>query len=167
MLEKLQAALSHLIGLHRQLLETLRQEREALTSANKSGIEECAFAKDACLQAIAQAERERGMIVAELSIEWKRPLSQMTLNWILTETEPTQPAVASALRSQLNALVILIERVQEQNQYNGALIEKALAHLDAMKSNVFQNDAPQAQTYTPQGSRALAPSQSRLISQEA
>lgn len=167
MLDKLHAALSHLIGLHRQLLETLRQEREALTAADKAAIEECAYAKDACLQAIAQAERDRAAVVVELALQWKRPLSQMTLSWIFTELEPTNPTQASALRSQLNALVILIERVQEQNLYNGSLIEKALANLETMKANVFQNEAPQAQTYTSQGGRAQAPTQSRLISQEA
>lgn len=167
MLKKLQESLSHLIGLHRQLLETLRQERDALVDANKSVIEECAFAKDACLQAIAQSEKDRAEIVAQLAVEWKRPISQMTLSYILTETEPSQPAQATALRSQLNALVVLVERVKEQNQYNGALIERALENIEAMKANVFQNEAPQTQTYNSQGSRAQAPSQSRLISQEA
>lgn len=171
MLEQLKNLLSRLIGLHRQLLDLLRLEKEALVLSDKPAIEEAALAKDACLQAIGQTERDRVRLIGELALSWKRPVTQLTLTTIIQELEQSidsqKKAMSHALRSQLNALVVLIERVQEQNTYNGALIEKALQHVDSMKSNVFRNDAPQSQTYTQSGGRAQAPTQSRILSKEA
>lgn len=166
-MENLFAPLSKLVGLHRQLLETLRQEREALVNADKKEIQTAAFAKEATLHAIHAAERERVQATAEIALQWKMPLQELTLTRIIQELEPTQPKQAEQLRSAFNALTILIERVREANHYNGALLERALENILVMKNNVLGESMPKTQTYTQAGQKSGVSQQARLISKEA
>lgn len=165
--DTLQHTLSQLVGLYRQLLDIVRAEREALTQADKKGIQDAAFAKEAMLQALQAAERARTSAVAEIAVAWMRPVAELTLGAIIREIEPHDAKRAEQLRSSLNALVLLVQRVQEQNEYNGALIERSLENIQVMKGNILGAADPSAQTYTPQGQKSAAGQQARLISQEA
>ncbi|MGZ3700077.1 MAG: flagellar export chaperone FlgN, partial [Bdellovibrionota bacterium] len=71
--------LQRLLGLHRQLLDTVRLEREALTQADLKGIQEASVAKQALVEAIRQSDTERMGLVGELALAWKTPVRDLTL----------------------------------------------------------------------------------------
>ena len=166
-LEQLYQNLQKLVGLHRQLLDVVRVERQALVDAELRAIEEATFAKQALIESLQRAETERMRTVAELSLAWKRPLGELTLNAIILRVQGDDLKAADQLRSVYNALAILIKRVTEQNEDNKALVTKSLEHLQQMKFNVLGDTTPKSNTYNQQGKKAHGTGASRLISQEA
>lgn len=160
-------ALQRLTGLHRQLMDTVRLEREALVAADLRGIEDATLAKQALIEAIRQAENERIRITAELALLWRKPLRDLTLPVIVTQIQTAYPKLSEQLRSAYNALTILIKRISDQNQDNLSLVQKSLAHINEMKKNVLGETTPKANTYNPKGQRASGLSGARLISREA
>lgn len=165
-LTQIYQTLQKLIGLHRQLLETVRMEHNALVEANLKAIEEAVFAKQALIEAIKHAESERIKALGELSVVWKKPVSDLTLSAIVIAIQGRDPKFAEQFRSALNALNILIKRVSDQNQENRALVDRSLEHLHAMKKNVLGEAAPKTDVYNQKGYRSTSQSSSRLISKE-
>jgi len=166
-IELIHQILQKLTGLHRQLLETVRMEREALVELNLKDVEEAAVAKQALIAAIQEAEAERLRHVGSLALLWKRPMKELTLSQIAIAIQGADLKSAEQLRSTYNALTILIQRISEQNHYNQTLLEKSLEHVDSMKKNVLGESNPKAGTYTAQGQKASGPGASRFLSQEA
>ena len=160
-------ALQRLVGLHRQLLDTVRIEKEALVQADLKGIQETTCAKQALIESIHQEESQRLRYMAELALEWKRPLRDLSLSAIAIAIQGRDPKGADQLRSVFNALTILIKRVSEQNQENKVVAEKSLHHINQMKRNVLGESNGKSNTYTQQGKRSAGPNESRLISREA
>jgi flagellar biosynthesis/type III secretory pathway chaperone len=156
-----------LIGLHRNLMDVVRAEREALTNADLKGIQDANAQKEALVQAIRQQEADRLRTVGELAIQWKRPFKDLSLQNIIIAVQGTDLKAAEQLRSSFNALTHLVSRVQEQNRYNAELLEKSLAHLLSMKKNILGEATPKSDTYNPQGQKTSSSASSRLISKEA
>ena len=165
--DSIQASLQKLTGLHRQLMETVRMEREALISADIRRIEEATVAKHALVDAIRQAESERIGCVADLAVELRRPLRELTLPAIIILVQGENPKRAEQLRTAFNALSLLIKRISEQNADNQKLVEESLIHVQEMKGNVLGETTPKANTYTAKGQRSGVQSGARLISKEA
>jgi flagellar biosynthesis/type III secretory pathway chaperone len=166
-IQKLQESLQRLLGLHRQLLDCVRMEREALTAASLKDIQEATYAKQALVEAINQAETDRLRATGELAILWKRPVKELTLGEIVVAIQGRDPKSAEALRSSLNALTLLIKRIREQNDDNRGLVERSLEHVHEMKRNVLGEAKPNTGTYTQQGQKNPSTSGARLISKEA
>ncbi len=166
-LNKIQEVLHKLIGLHRQLMDTVRLEREALANADLKSVQEATYAKEALIQAIRTAENERLKQMAEIAVSWKRPLRDLTISNLIIEVQADQPKLADQLRSAYNALTILIQRVTEQNDENRKLVEESLDHIKNMKRNVLGESVPKSDTYSAQGQRVTTTGGSRLISKEA
>jgi flagellar biosynthesis/type III secretory pathway chaperone len=160
-------SLQKLMGLHRQLLDTVRLEREALIGADLKGIQEATCAKEAIIEAIRQAESARLKHVGALALEWKRPFRELTVTNIIIAIQAVDSRGADQLRSAYNALTILMQRIREQNEQNRLLVERSLEHVHNMKRNVLGEAAPRSDTYTPQGQKTNGPPGSRLISREA
>lgn len=159
--------LQKLIGFHRQLLDIVRSEREAITNADLKAIQDATYAKTALVEAIRQAEQQRQEFVAELSIQWKRPASDLTLPNIIIAVQGTDLPAADQLRSAYQALLLLIQRVTEQNSYNKTLVERSLENIHTMKKNVLGEAAPRSDTYTQNGQRQNGGNAgSRLLSRE-
>lgn len=161
------ACLQRLIGLHRQLWETVKMEHESLVQAELKGIQEATSAKQACLEMIRQTESDRLKALGELALLWKKPVKELTLNQIILLVQDQDMKSSEQLRSTLNALTILIKRVSEQNQANQVLVEKSLEHVHEMKKNVLGESVPKSNTYTAQGQRVNGSTGARLISKEA
>jgi flagellar biosynthesis/type III secretory pathway chaperone len=159
--------LQKLIGYHRQLLDLVRLEREALTNADLKGIQDSTCAKEGVIEMIKQAESQRLSLTQVLSKEWKIPFVELTLSNIIIQVQGFDQKSAEMLRSSYNALLLLIKRTAEQNQDNRALIERSLEHVHAMKKNVLGEGSPRSDTYTQQGQRSNPSAGSRLLSQEA
>ncbi len=159
--------LQKLIGLHRQLLEKVRQEREALVAVNIPLIQEITHSKESLIEMVRQEESKRLKYTGELAIAWKKPLRELTLPSIIIAIQGQDSKTAEQLRSSYNALSFLIQRIDEQNQSNKRLIQESLKHVENMKKNVLGEAAPRSEVYTQQGQKtAGASGASRLISKE-
>lgn len=166
-IEKIHQALQRLIGLHRQLLDTVRMEHEALVQADLTSVRDTTLAKQAVIDAIRVTENERVSASGELAVAWKRPVRDLTLSAIIITIQGFDAPKAEALRTALNALTILIKRVTEQNEQNQALVEKSLEHIHNMKRNVLGEAAPRTDGYNQKGQKTNAPTGARLLSKEA
>ena len=92
---EIHASLQKLIGLHRQLLETVRLEHDAIRDANLSAIEDSTRAKEALIAAIARVSSQ-----SSGSLNWARTswyTSSGTRLWLTSVTASVQ---ASAARSR-------------------------------------------------------------------
>jgi flagellar biosynthesis/type III secretory pathway chaperone len=163
----LHTSLQRLIGLHRQLLDAVRMERQALNDADLKLIQEATASKQALIEGIRAAETERLKIVADLAMKWKRPMPELTISEIAIAVQGYDPKFAEQLRTASNALTILISRVTDQNRDNAALVQKSLAHVEQMKRNVLGESVPRSNTYTASGNRSAPVSGARLLSKEA
>jgi FlgN protein len=159
-------ALQKLTGLHRQLMDTIRMERESLLAADIKGIEEATRSKQLLIEGIRQAENERIKAASELALIWKKRLTDLTLPVIFTQIQTSHPKLAEQLRSAYNALTILIKRITEQNQDNFVLVQNSLSHIHEMKKNVLGETVPKSNTYNPQGQKQSSVKGARLISKE-
>jgi flagellar biosynthesis/type III secretory pathway chaperone len=159
--------LHKLTGLHRQLLDCVRSEREALVQADTKAIESVTAQKQGLIETIRQTEIARLRAVNELATLWNKPARDLTLPNIVIAIQGRDPKGAEQLRSVFNALTILIQRITDSNKDNQALVERSLEHVRKMTRNVLGEAAPRAQTYDPSGQRANQPPGARLISKEA
>lgn len=166
-LEPLYAVLSRMLGLHRQLYETCKLERDAFVAADVKLITEQTHAKELIIETIRQAEAERIRISTFIALDWKVPLKDLTLNFIIREVEPRNAERAERFRSALTALTVLIDRAKKLNESNRELVEKSLEHVNAMKKNVLGEAVPATDTYGNQGQKLPNTSGARLLSTEA
>ena len=166
-LENLYACLQRMIGLHRQLYETCKLEREAFIAADVKLITEQTHAKELIIETIKQTESERIRISLFLSVEWTVPVKDLTLNFIIREIEPKESATAERFRSALTALTVLIERAKKINESNREFVERSLEHVNEMKRNVLGEATPATDTYGNQGQKLAQTGGARLLSTEA
>ena len=166
-MDALTAVLQKLVGLHRQLLEVVRAEREALVQADRKGIEDAFLAKEGLCQEIQRCESDRVTAVGALALRFNRPASELSLREIIKELEPTEAQKAEQLRSLFNALTVLVDRVRVQNASNGDLLARSIEHVKNMKDNILGAREPENQTYTARGQKSTGTQQARFLSQEA
>lgn len=155
-----------LIGLHRQLLDNVRLEHEALVGANLKGIQSVTASKQALIESIQLAETERLRFLGELALLWKKPMRELTLINIGIAIQVEDPKGGEQLRTAFNVLTVLIKRISEQNDLNRSLVEKSLEHIQAMKRNTLSASAPRTDVYNQQGKRESNSGSSRLLSKE-
>jgi flagellar biosynthesis/type III secretory pathway chaperone len=156
-----------MIGLHRQLYEICKMEREAMVAADVKAIGEQTSAKELVIETIRHAEAERIRASVGLAAEWEVPLEALTLTKIIQDVEPTDPKTAQDFRSAYTALTVLIDRARKQNESNRQLLEKSLEHVREMKKNVLGEAVPASDTYGNQGQKLAQTGGARLLSTEA
>lgn len=166
-LDSIYKSLQSLLGYHRQLMEVVRGERDALASAEVKRVQDSTLQKEALVASIRQCEQRRLEDVSALALFWKRPLRELTLSQIIIAVQGFDLKRADALRSVYQSLQVLVSRIQEQNRYNRELVEKSLSNLDLMKRNVLGESAPKTSTYDLHGQKSNKGGSSRLISREA
>ncbi len=154
-------------GLHRQLLECVRVERECLVQADLKGIESAISNKQSLIEEIHQTETARLKLTADLAAHWKKPYRELTLPHIIILIQGKDAKSAEQLRSLFNALSVMIQRIVAQNQENRELVERSLIHIHQMKRNVLGEAAPRTSTYTSQGQKINSPATQRILSKEA
>lgn len=163
----IQQNLKRLIGLYRELLNIVRQEKDAIITMNVKDIQEATRAKEAILSVIRYCEMERASIVSELALKWKVPLKELTLSRIIIEVQGRDSVHAEEFQTVLSTLTLLIQRVSEQNEENHGFVANSLKHIEAMKKNVLGEANPHSFTYTKAGGRKSGSEKSRLLSKEA
>ncbi len=166
LLSQIYQILQKLIGQHRQLLDVIRAEREALVEANVKLIQDTAAIKQNIIEAIHQTESLRVKSMVQLGMDLKRPFRELTLSAIILEIQGREPKIAEQFQTVFNVLNILIQRISEQNQNNRTLIERSLEHVHKMKKNVLGEASQKAATYSQQGQRVSVPQTAKLLSKE-
>ena len=166
-IDRVYRILQRMVGLHRQLLECVRTEREALVSADIKKIADVTGVKQALIETVRSAEAERLGATAALALQWRKPIRELTLNGIAIELQGREPQTAAQFRSVLNTLTILLQHIQTQNDDNSEFLKKSLEHVSQMKQNVLCEAVPKSNTYTAHGQRAGNAGGARLISKEA
>ena len=164
--QKLHASLQELIGLHRQLLEVVKIENEALTNADVKETYDAATAKEALVHWIYQAEMSRQAVVYALA--QAEGLENPTLKQLIIYYQTADLDFSNQLQIDLSSLTVLVERIQKQNTANGRLVESSLKHIHNMKKNIF-GEISSAKTYNQQGQKNQVSAGStgpRLISKE-
>jgi hypothetical protein len=156
-----------MIGLHRQLYETCKLEREAFIAADVKLITEQTHAKELIIETIRQSEAERIRISTFIALDWKVPLKELTLSFVIREVEPRDSANSERFRSALTALTVLIERAKKINESNREFVERSLEHVNAMKKNVLGEAVPATAMYGNQGQKVPNTAGARLLSTEA
>jgi hypothetical protein len=160
-------SIQKLIGLHRQLLDVVRKEREILIEANVKAIEEVTALKQGLIGEVRSVEAQRIRATGELAQLWKRQPVELTLGNLIIIVQGSDLKLAEQLRTSLNAITILIERITEQNESNRALVERSLEHVHEMKKNILGETVPKSTTYTPQGQKTPGMQGARILSKEA
>lgn len=155
------------MGLHRQLLDTVRMERDALISAEIPRIEEATVAKQALVEAIRSAESARLRLTAELAIVLKKPVRELTLPKLIVAVQGMNAKLGEQLQTAFNVLTHLIKRIVESNKENQQLVENSLLHVQEMKTNILGETVPKSSTYTSKGQKSGVPNGARLIQKEA
>jgi flagellar biosynthesis/type III secretory pathway chaperone len=166
-LDRLYSCLSRMLGLHRQLYEICKMEKEAFVAADAKSILEHTQAKELVIETIRHAEMERIKISAEVAELWDVPVQSLTLGFIIQEIEPVDAGAAERFRSSFTALTVLIDRARALNDSNRQLVEKTLEHVREMKKNVLGEATPQSDTYGNQGQKLPQTGGARLLSTEA
>jgi flagellar biosynthesis/type III secretory pathway chaperone len=168
--EGLHESLQKLIGLHRQLYELVKVEHEAITRADTQGTYEAVANKEAVIHWIHEEELNRQAITRLLvQAEGVQADEPVSLKSIIIHYQVSRPELTNRLQSDLNALVVLVERIKKQNDLNGDLIRHSLRHIGNMKNNIFGETTHQAKTYNQMGQKNQANSNAhgpRLISKE-
>ena len=165
--KKLYELLQKLIGIHRQLLDVVRLEREALVEAHLKDIQNITGIKQGLVEEVHRVESERLKIMGALAVAWSMSSKELTLQKVIIRIQGNDLKLADQFRAAFNALNILIQRISDQNNHNKKFLERSIEHVDQMKKNVLEESQSQANTYTQQGQRSTSAGTSRLISKEA
>ena len=166
-LTELYQNLQKLVGFHRQLLDVVRLERDALLNVDLKSVQETTLAKEGLIQLIHQAETERIKRVTLLAVQWKKPVKELTLSKLILEVQGQDIKLAEQFQSVLNTLNLLTERIISQNSENSRFAESALSHVDEMKKNILGEALPKSNTYGAHGKKTAAASTPHFISKEA
>jgi predicted phage tail protein len=167
--ELLHGSLQELIGLHRQLYETVKAENEAITNADLKLTYDAAASKEALIHWIHNAEMSRQAIVYALLTEEGITTKNPSLRELILHYQSSNAELSNKLQGDLSALMVLVERIKKQNEANARLVESSLKHVNNMKKNIFGETTHQARTYNQQGQRNQGSANAqgpRLISKE-
>jgi len=163
---ELLSELQQLLTKHRQLLDLLRAERDAIVNADVGQIEAHALQKQAILDQIGFIDDQRSKRVQAIAQGAGAPLDGLTLSKIAILAQGTNIKLGEQLRSVQQALSQVLTRVEEQGSYNRALVERSLEMLFQMKRNIVGAETSQAGTYSANGQKTGPTAGARLISRE-
>jgi flagellar biosynthesis/type III secretory pathway chaperone len=167
--ERLHQSLQDLIGLHRQLYEVIKSENEAITHADIKATYDAAAAKEALIHWIHQAEMSRQSVVYLLCTEEGISTQKPSLRDLILHYQARDPEITNKLQTDLNSLIVLVERIKKQNELNAQLVDASLKHIGNMKRNIFGEVSHQGRTYNQMGQTNKGSTQEqgpRLISKE-
>ena len=165
-LKQIHEILQRMIGFHRNLLDLVRQQREAIAQAELSRIQEITGSQEFLIENIRLAEAERVRELTGLALVIRRPLKDLTIGELVLLAQSDHPKLSASLQTDRNTLQILVQRIEEQNRYNAALIQDSLGHVQRMKLNVLGEGVPKSDLYTAKAQRSAPIQGARLISTE-
>lgn len=152
--------IQEMIGVSRNLIDSCREERDALINADIQALQEASQSKNFLIGSLRQLELKRQQMFSIHN-------SKVKLDEFVLNLENSDLASANQLRKLKTTFKTLHEKVISMNQENQELILKSLGHLENMKKNVIGEAAPQSSTYGQSGSVSNPSPNPRWISTEA
>ncbi len=166
-LDSIYQLLQRQLGLHRRLWECVRAEKECLVLADVKKLQDTTLSKESLIESIRVQEQERLHLVGALASQLRRPVRELILSELIITVQGFDLKRADQLRSVLQALQVLVARIQEQNRYNSELVQRTIVNIEQMKRNVLGEAAPKSSTYNVMGQKSQNAAHSRLLSKEA
>jgi len=148
----------------------VKTEHEAITQADTKATYEAVTNKEALIHWIHREELNRQVITQAIRSEENIPSDHpLTLKELIIRFQSRDSELSSKLQGDLQALLVLVERIKKQNELNGSLVSQSLNHINNMKSNIFGETTHQGKTYNQMGQKNQANSNAhgpRLVSKE-
>lgn len=163
-MEELLKSLAQLVALHRQLLQIVQTEHEAVVAADLKMIESTTEMKQDLIRDIRLEETNRIRLTQAFVETQIGSGSALTASLILSTLRKTDPEHVDEFLSLNQGLGSLIQQIKEQNLSNSVLLEKSIHHIQEMKKNILSESVPHASTYTQQGQCHNAARSSRPMS---
>jgi len=159
-------SLKKLIGFHKDLFNTVKNEEDSLLEMEIKGIQEATRLKQALIDAIEIEESHRISLTKTISEKINIPYEDLTLRKIIHYLQKSDIRIAESLDSAFRTLKVLTERISVQNNRNRIIVKNSIHHVDNMKNNLFQDKDPKAETYTPTGHKKNKANGPKVISRE-
>jgi plasmid maintenance system antidote protein VapI len=148
---ELDSALHELIAIYQRLLEIAERRREAINAADPRGLASCVAEENDLIQRIADVEKRRMVVAAQLAGALGLPdKSQTTVTAIAARL--TGEAAARLSRSA-GTLREIAERVRRTNEIVRSAAETLAAHIEGLMRTV-QNQLTRTTTYEARGRMA-------------
>lgn len=166
-IELLRNNLKNQIGAHKQLLEIVRSEHEALIRLDLEHVQEAIFGKEALIGVIFKFERERLVIMQDITKALGVAADEMTLSQLAERVQKNYSPLSEEISQILSTLKTLVQQISVQNGRNRSLVASALKHVREMKQNMIGSLGAMSQTYGRNGKKSETGAEPRLLSSEA
>ena len=103
-------------SIYQQLLPVFQQEKRATLSSEPDRFSAIVEEKEALLAQLRQLDRQRHLILHQISAVWNIPVNDLRLSTVADKLEGSQSAQIRELRLSLNELVKKIKRSNEENR---------------------------------------------------
>ncbi len=103
-------------SIYQQLLPVFQQEKRATLSSEPDRFSAIVEEKEALLAQLRQLDRQRHLILHQISAVWNIPVNDLRLSTVADKLEGSQSAQIQELRLSLNELVKKIKRSNEENR---------------------------------------------------
>lgn len=163
---KLLENLRELVGHYRELLEIIRQEKEALVEADLKLIHELTQKKEYYLELVRLSENKRIELISNFFQGRRTAEPRRNLSELIKILQGEDLKTANDLSHLFATLGILIRRAKEQNDYVQQLLNKSIGHIENMKANVMGEATVKTATYGSKGVKQSAGVEPRFVSQE-
>jgi flagellar biosynthesis/type III secretory pathway chaperone len=110
-------------SIYQQLLPVFQQEKRATLSSEPDTFSAIIVEKEALLAQLRQLDRQRHLILHQISAVWNIPVNDLRLSTVADKLEGSQSAQIRNLRLSLNGLV---EKIKRSNEENRLLIQHCL-----------------------------------------
>ncbi len=161
--ETLKHNLKQQVHLHKELLDVVRKEKEALVSANTDAIKELTFVKEAMVFEIQNVENNRKKWLQSFREEFSLQEDSLSLERVVE-------IIGQSYREELfrlkTSILTLANRIKGLSKENQLLTEHALSEANHMKQNALGISSIN-QTYSSNGKVEDNGKNARLISKEA
>ena len=145
--QQLIQTLDQLISVYRHLLDLVRKEKEALTSAQMDQLGE-----------LNKSKEKMVVKIKELELSWMDQADKLAKALNISDSKPSLKDLAMAvggkqgekLQSQRQVLNMLVTRLAELNKKNEALVQSALSHINGAMQAITDFLKPN-KTYKSQG----------------
>ena len=103
-------------SIYQQLLPVFQKEKRATLSSEPGRFSAIVEEKEALLAQLRQLDRQRHLILHQISAVWNIPVNDLRLSTVADKLEGSQSAQIRELRRSLKGLVQKIKRSNEENR---------------------------------------------------
>lgn len=150
------------VHLHKELLDTVRKEKDALVSTNIDVIKELTFVKEAMVFEVQAVENDRKKWLKEFREDYNLSEDSLSLERVIEVLGQNYREELFRLKT---SILTLANRVKEVSKENRLLTESALMEANHMKQNALGMSSIN-QTYGANGKVEDNGKSARLISKE-